>query len=98
MCRHFAFRVYISSKSELDYTEFQLFSNVLVYGCMNTKMLRSDKTKTDKTNKPTTFGLFSQKCCPVRESKFQNDVVNVHDMQVGEATAEMPGHRGGLRA
>jgi len=65
---------------------------------MNTKILRSDKAKSGKTNKPTTFGLILQNCCPVRESKFQKNVVNIHDMQVGEAIAIMPGHRGGLRA
>jgi len=96
--RHFAFRVYISSKSELHYTEFQLFSDVLVYGCMNTQILRSDKAKSGITYKPTIFGLILQNFCPVRESKFQKHVVNIHDMQVGEAIAVMPAHRGGLRA
>ena len=58
----------------------------------------SDRAKSGKTNKPTAFGLFLQNCCPVRESKFQKDVVNIHDMRVGEAIAVMPGDREGLPA
>jgi hypothetical protein len=65
---------------------------------MNTKILRSDKAKSGKTNKPTVSGLFLENCCPVRESKFQKDVFNIHDMQVGEAIAVMPEDREGLRA
>ena len=58
MCRNFAFRVYITSKSELDYMKFILFSNVLLYGCTSTKILRPDEAKSGKTNKQTAFGLF----------------------------------------
>jgi hypothetical protein len=65
---------------------------------MNTKLLRSDKPKSGKTYKPAVSGLFLQNCCPVRESKFQKNVVNIHDMQVGEAIAVMPEDREGLRA
>lgn len=58
---------------------------------MSTTTLRSDNAKSGKTNKQTAFGLFLQNCCPVCESKFKKYVVNIHDMQLGEAVAVMPG-------